>query len=58
METLHLVLRRFTPIDFQDFLELIRDKQASVELLKGAGFSITAENTTSFVNDESGKPES
>ena len=44
METLHLVLRRFTTSDFQDFSELIRDKQASKYAIYDDQFPTDEEN--------------
>jgi RimJ/RimL family protein N-acetyltransferase len=44
METLHLVLRKFANSDFQDFSELIRDKQASKYAIYDDQFPTDEEN--------------
>lgn len=44
METLHLVIRRFEVRDFQDFSELIRDKQASKYAIYDDQFPTDEEN--------------
>ena len=44
METLQLVLRRFVTSDFQDFKELIRDKQASEYAIYDDQFPTDEEN--------------